>query len=302
MAKEEKKAVAVQEKALAPLDAVKKEVVDVVEGRVAEFVKNGELNLPENYSPHNAMKSAWLTLQAVEDKDGKPALLNCTRASIANALLDMVVQGLNPAKKQGYFIVYKDKLVFQRSYFGTMAVCKNVAGAQDVRAEVVYEDDDFVYEIGRTGKIIRRHIQELKNIAPDKIQAAYCVIEFKDGRQYTEVMTMAQIKKAWEKSKAGAGKDGSVHKEYPEEMCKRTVINRACKAYINSSNDSNLLLHHFNRADDVVEDQEIEEEIAENANSLVIDIESNVTDGGEEQVTLDTEPDGQQTITGGPGF
>ncbi len=303
MAKEEKKAVVTQEKALAPLDAVKKEVVDVVESRVAAFVKNGELNLPENYSPHNAMKAAWLSLQAVVDKDDKPALISCTRASIANALLDMVVQGLNPAKKQGYFIVYKDKLVFQRSYFGTMAVCKNVAGAKDVRAEVVYENDDFVYEIGRTGKIIRRHIQELKNIATDKIQAAYCVIDFEDGRQYTEVMTIAQIKKAWEKSKASPGKDGSVHKEYPEEMCKRTVINRACKAYINSSNDSNLMLHHFNRADEVIEDQEIDDEIAENANSLVIDIESNITDGGEEeQVTVDTEPDGQHRIAGGPGF
>ena len=302
MAKEEKKtAVATQEKALAPLDAVKKEVVDVVEKRVASFVKNGELSLPQGYSPHNAMKSAWLTLQEVKDKDDKLALTSCTRASIANALLDMVVQGLNPAKKQGYFIVYKDKLVFQRSYFGTMAVCKNVAGAKDVRGEVVYEGDDFVYEIGRTGKIIRRHIQELKNIRPDLIVAAYCVIEFEDGRQYTEVMTLAQIKKAWEKSKMNPDKDGSVHKEFPEEMCKRTVINRACKTYINSSNDSNLLLHHFNRADEVIEDQEIEDEISENANSLVIDIESNMTDGGEE-VTVDTEPDGQQTIAGGPGF
>jgi recombination protein RecT len=36
----------------------------------------------------------------------------CTRDSIANALLDMAVQGLNPAKKQGYFIAYGKQLVF----------------------------------------------------------------------------------------------------------------------------------------------------------------------------------------------
>ena len=298
--KENKAAVATQEKALAPLDAVKKEVVDVVESRVASFVKNGELNLPPDYSPHNAMKSAWLILQEVKDKDDKPALTTCTRASIANALLDMVVQGLNPGKKQGYFIVYKDKLVFQRSYFGTMAVCKNIAGAKDVRSEVVYEDDDFVYEITRSGKIIRRHVQELKNIKPDKIVAAYCVIDFEDNRQFTEIMTIEQIRKAWEKSKASPGKDGSVHKEFPEEMCKRTVINRACKKYINSSSDSNLLLEHFNRSDDVQEELEVEEEIAENANAEIIDIEC--VEPVEKPVAITAGPDGQQTINGGPEF
>lgn len=45
-----------------------------------------------------------MTLQSMTDKNRKPALTVCTKDSIANSLLDMVVQALNPVKKQCYFI------------------------------------------------------------------------------------------------------------------------------------------------------------------------------------------------------
>ena len=127
------------------LALIKRDVVDVVGKKVQEFVSRGELHLPPNYSVENAMKSAWLILQNTFDKDKRPVLQNCTRDSIANALLDMAVQGLNPAKKQGYFIAYGRQLVFQRSYFGTMAITKRVAGAKDIFAELVYKGDEFEY-------------------------------------------------------------------------------------------------------------------------------------------------------------
>jgi len=103
------------------LALVKKDTVDIVAAKVREFQERGELDLPPNYSPENAMKSAWLILQNTFDKNKKPVLHACTKDSIANSLLDMIVQGLNPAKKQCYFIAYGNQLVCQRSYFGTMA-------------------------------------------------------------------------------------------------------------------------------------------------------------------------------------
>src|SRR5690606_36842274 len=103
---------------------VKRDTVDVVAERVRHFQERGEIHFPANYSPENAMKSAWLILQETKDRNKRPALDVCTKDSLANALLDMVVQGLNPQKKQGYFIVYGKQLVFLGSYFGTMAVTK----------------------------------------------------------------------------------------------------------------------------------------------------------------------------------
>jgi recombination protein RecT len=49
-------------------------------------------------------------------------------------------------------------------------------------------------------------------------------------------MTIDQIHKAWNQ---GATKGGSpAHRNFPAEMCKKTVIGRACKMIINSSDDA----------------------------------------------------------------
>ena len=260
------------------LALVKKDVVDVVGKKVQEFVSRGELHLPPNYSVENAMKSAWLILQNTFDKDKKPVLQVCTKDSIANALLDMAVQGLNPAKKQGYFIAYGRQLVFQRSYFGTMAVTKRVAGARDIFAEVVYKGDEFEYAIKNGNKYITKHVQRIENVDPNNIVAAYCTIIFDDDRQFTDIMTWAEIQKAWSKSKMNPDKEGSTHKEFAQEMARKTVINRACKRYLNSSDDGSLLMHHINRADEVAAEAEVEAEIEENANQELIDIEYEFAD------------------------
>ena len=267
------------------LALVKKDVVDVVGKKVQEFVSKGELNLPPNYSVENAMKSAWLILQNTFDKDKKPVLQVCTKDSIANALLDMAVQGLNPAKKQGYFIAYGRQLTFQRSYFGTMAVTKRVAGAKDVFAEIVYKGDEFEYQIRNGNKVITKHAQKIENVDPNNIVAAYCTIIFDDERQFTDIMTWAEIQKAWSKSKMNPDKEGSTHKEFAQEMARKTVINRACKRYLNSSDDGSLLMQHINRADEVAAEAEIEAEIEENANQELIDIEYEVAQDEEENNT-----------------
>jgi recombination protein RecT len=267
------------------LALVKKDVVDVVGKKVQEFVSRGELHLPPNYSVENAMKSAWLILQNTFDKDKKPVLQVCTKDSIANALLDMAVQGLNPAKKQGYFIAYGRQLVFQRSYFGTMAVTKRVAGAKDIFAEIVYKGDEFEYQIRNGNKAITKHAQKIENVDPDNIVAAYCTIIFDDDRQFTDIMTWNEIQKAWSKSKMNPDKEGSTHKEFAQEMARKTVINRACKRYLNSSDDGSLLMQHINRADEVAAEAEVEAEIEENANQELIDIEYEVAEDEEENNT-----------------
>ena len=60
----------------------------------------GQLQLPQGYHAGNAVRAAWLYLQEVKDKNYKPALEVCTQNSIANCLLEMIIKGLNIAKKQ----------------------------------------------------------------------------------------------------------------------------------------------------------------------------------------------------------
>ena len=263
------------------LAKIKEATIDKIEKKIALLEKNGQIHFPEFYSPQNALKSAWLILQQTEDRNHKPALEVCSRPSIANALLDMVVQGLNPAKKQGYFIVYGKELVFQKSYFGTMALCKRLTGAKDIRYKVVYGADKFDYIIENAEVIITEHKQVLDNVKNEDITGAYCTIEKEDGTFHTEVMTIEMIKAAWKMSKMnpvdekGNIKAASTHGKFTADMALKTVINRTCKAYINSSDDNSLVLDgvdHINRGDDIAAEAEVVEEIEEKANDEKIDI------------------------------
>lgn len=284
------------------LALIKKDTVDVVASRIKEFQEKGEIHFPPNYSPENAMKSAWLILQETKDRNGNPALEVCTRDSVANALLDMVVQGLSPAKKQGYFIVYGNNLSFMRSYFGTMAVTKRLNGVEDIFAQVIYEGDDFEFTIQKGTKKIVKHSQKLENIDINKIVGAYCTIIYGDGKEFTEIMTKKQIDQAWSKTKM---KSNSVHREFPEEMAKRTVINRTCKLFTNTSDDSDLLIESFNRSTEAEyagdPEEEAQHEIDENANIEAIDIEPEDYEVMPEDASqVDSTP--EQTTMTGPGF
>lgn len=266
-----------------------KNPVAVAAGMIQGYLERGKLHLPPGYSADNALKSAWLVLQATktpESAGSKPVLEACTDDSIVNALLDMVVQGLSPTKKQVYFIPYGQTLSCQRSYMGTMAVAMRVdPEIEEITSEVVYEDDEFDYDIIRGRKVVTRHRQSLKNVDKKKIAAAYCEIHYRNGRSTTTVMTMEEIYQAWKQSRQkpfdqnGNLKQDTVHAKFPGEMCKRTVINRACKLAINSSDDSTLL-QAANRSDDVATEHEVAEEIKQSANGQVIDIDPPAADPG----------------------
>ena len=245
-------------------------ISEQVLSRIEQFQKDGSMILPKNYSVENHMKSAWLALQEVEDKDHHKALQICTKESIANSLLDMVLQGLSVSKKQGYFIVYGNKLIFRRSYFGTIALAKRAGGmVSEPVANVIYEGDDFQYEIDpKTAKVsIIKHSQKLENIDNSKIKGAYALVTLADGTTQVTIMSMQQIRAAWGQ---GATKGNSpAHKNFAEEMAKKTVIGRACKAISNSSDDAWL---YDGKEDDADSDKaSIQRDAAQHSDVQIID-------------------------------
>ncbi len=279
--------------ALAVMD---KNIADKILDRVAVLEQSGGLNFPANYSYANALKAAWLILQTAVNKDKKPVLATCTKGSIANSLLDMVIQGLSPAKKQCYFVPYGSALTMMRSYMGTIAVTKRVASVTDIIANVIYQGDTFKYKINpETGyKEIIAHDQELINIDPSKIIGAYALVLRENKPAYVEVMTIAQIRTAWNQGAANGA--SPAHKNFTDEMAKKTVISRACKLFFNSSNDSDVLIESINRTteneigSEAVYEESVQAQIEENANKEVLDIDVKEVKGTAEPV-LD-----------GPGF
>jgi len=292
-------------KALTPHERV----IGSVMNRIAALQNAGQIQFPGDYSPQNALQSAWLILQETTDMNKKPVLDVCTKASVANSLLDMVISGLNPAKKQGYFIAYGTKLCFQRSYFGSMAMAKRVdPDIADIVAEVIFEDDEFEYEIVRGRRQIAVHKQTLESVDSGKVKGAYCMVIKQNGEiTKTELMTFDEIKAAWAKSKMkpvmdnGEIKKGSTHGEYLTEMCRKTIINRTCKPIINSSSDK-VLLESVHRAEFTEVEEASALQIAEKANQEFIDIEPEPEpDTTEPEATTRRDGvTGEQVITGNP--
>lgn len=202
--------------------------------------ETGNLDLPKDYSMENAIKGASLKLQMVEDKNKRPALEVCTPTSIVNAMIAMVVDGLSVWKQQGYFIVYGDKLNWQPDYRGHILLAKRHADVKEVNAQVIYQKDEFVFEVeAATGRQkVVKHETSLDNQDITQIKGAYAVVVFNDGSSQLTVMSMPQIKKAWLQG-FGGGNTGA-HQNFTDEMCKKTVINRATKVLIGSSDDSEV--------------------------------------------------------------
>jgi len=278
----------------------KKAVIDAVESRIKQFQEDGSIHFPENYSPQNALKSAWLIIQDTQDMNHKKALDVCTQESVANALLNTVIQGLSPAKKQVYYIVYGSKLEAQRSYFGTMAVTKRLHGVTDVFAQVIYEGDEFEFEINHGCKKVTKHTQKLENIDNAKIIGAYATVIYGD-KEFTEIMNKAQIEKAFSKSKM---KTNSVQKDFVEEMSKRTVINRTCKMFVNTSDDSDLVIEAFHATEHYDQEEMVDKDVEKNANQgEVIDITDTVTEVKQEpEPETQKEPEQTTDTDEGPGF
>lgn len=245
--------------------SVQKDVTEQVNDSLAKLQKEG-LILPPNYIPANALKSAFF---AMTNSPNGNLLEKCTKTSIANALLDMTVQGLSPAKTQCYFVPYGDTLKMTRSYFGTQAVMKRLSNVKDIYANVIYDGDVFNYENRNGRDYLVEHKTELKN-RDNTIIGAYAVVVQEDGDMPITVMTKKEIDASWSQAKTK-----NVQQKFPQEMAKRTVINRAAKAYVNTSDDSDILIESINNTtaneyeDDRIDKNgamDVEFEIKENAN------------------------------------
>ena len=240
--------------------------VEKFRARVEALTDGGQIELPTDYSYHNAIISWYLVLKATVDKNKKSALEICTPDSIANATMDMVVQGLNPASKQCYAIVYGTTLVCQRSYFGDEAILRRIYGpGTRVFSVTVYNDDKLTYEIDDEGrKRVTSHVQSLDNIGGlDSIKAAYATAIFGDGSPtQSEIMTLDQIKTSWKKSKTWKGPGGnSPHVDFPDRFAERTVLRRLCTRLISANVDTSYLSKAADRQAMLVADAEINEEL-----------------------------------------
>lgn len=248
-----------------------KNITSSVLSKITSFQQSGELRIPKDYSPENALKSAWLVLQETKDRNNNPVLQSCSKESIANALLKMVVWGLSPLKKQGDFIAYGAQLDFTPEYTGNLVLAKRYGGLIKHNQRAIFKGDIFEFETDiefpyRTR--ILKHQQSLENIGGEVV-GAYFAYELEDGTKDVEIMNISQIKAAW--GQGGSKGNSGAHKNFSDQMAIKTVINRGCKLLIRGSDDSALYDKEDKESDPVF--AQVQSDIQNNANRKAISFE-----------------------------
>lgn len=210
-----------------------------------ELVNIGQINIPSDYSIVNACRAAYFIIRDINSgkNDGyKPALQYCTNKSIGQALLQMVTDGLTPAKSQCYFVMRKAGgkyvLNYGQEYQGRIALAKRFSGVKRVDAQVVYKKDKYTVTVIDGIKKVT-HETSLENINFDEMTGAYAVVTEEDGTKQTFEMSMEQIKLSWEQGPMKG--NGDVHKNFKDQMAIKTICNRATKGYVNTSNDEAVI-------------------------------------------------------------
>lgn len=199
---------------------------------IERSVKENQITVPEGYDTPGEITTALMIIAQTIDKEGRPALESCSKESIMTQLRLMAQNGLSMARKQCYPIVRKPKLCIDTSYFGTISILKRIMPGYDVRANVIYKDDTYDYVFNE--EIQCNQIVNVRSSIENRdkgIVGAYGVIfEKATGKViYSEVMSWKEILISWSHAKTD-----KVQKEFPQEMAKRTLIQRMCKLFLNT--------------------------------------------------------------------
>lgn len=272
----------------------KKDITSQVLAKIDAFQSAGELRLPKDYSVENSLKSAYIILS-----DPKNNLLaKCDKSSVAEALLKMVIYGVSPIKKQCYFVPYGEKLECSISYAGNIAIAKRFGNLKSIKGNAIFEGDNFEFEVDSvTGRRkVLKHSQTLDSVGSLVLKGAYAVFELEDGTTDVEVMNIKQIQASW--NQGGAKGNSPAHKNFPDQMAIKTVLNRACKLLISSSDDSVLYDSIEEEKTIDVTSENVNHEVKTKANKEFIDFEdAEVVE--EEIVSPKAETEEKQTA---PGF
>ena len=270
---------------------------DLVINQFGDLIAKGQLEFPKNYNYVSAVKYAALVISQTK------SLCDCTKSSIAQALSDMALQGLDISKKHGYFIKYANELKFFRSYLGDVAAIMQSGFVKDIKALVVYEGDTFETGIVNDEEVVLCHQTSFAN-KDNPIIGAYAVAILPEGAKTYCIMTKKEIDKSWAKS---TNTNNITQRDFPQEMAKRTVIRRLVKMLFTrfnpNSNFADSLVGAFNRTteNEFLENNEnvqVKKNVKTNIEvPNIIDSEEYIDEDTEEEQTLEEFVNNDRKIT-----
>ena len=160
-----------------------------------------------------------------------PALQQCSLPSMFAAVMVCAELGLEPTGAYGgvWLVPFQNKKTGHLEvqpiidYRGMLDIARRSGQVGRIEAHVVHENDLFRLRYGTES--VLEHTPAIKG-DPGPVVGAYAVAELKDGTKQIEFMTIAELDRIKNRSKAV---DSGPWVTDPEEMMKKTILRRLCK-------------------------------------------------------------------------
>lgn len=168
---------------------------------------------------------------ALSTVNRNPKLQECSLPSLLSCMMRCSALGLEPSDVDGlgraYILPFNSKkngmeATFILGYKGLIELARRSGEIKDISARAVYEGDEFEYQYGLDEFL--NHRPGMGEKKPDKLQYVYCVVHFKDGGHYFNVMNKDEVEAIRKRSKTP--NFGPWVSDY-EAMAKKTVIKSA---------------------------------------------------------------------------
>lgn len=161
-----------------------------------------------------------------------PDLVAVDRSTLFSAVIRCAQDGLLPDGREAALVVFNDRKAAggKRATYLPMIGGYRKIGAKhglSLEAFLVYDNDEFSYELGFEPKLAHRPPQKL-GADRGAVLGAYAVARHLDGRQWLEVMSKDEIEKIRAVSRAATSEYGPWVNHWGE-MARKTVARRLFK-------------------------------------------------------------------------
>lgn len=192
--------------------------VAVIRQNMQAMAPQFQAALPKHITVEKFTRVAMTAIQ------NTPALAKADRASLFGAVVRLAQDGLLPDGREAAIVMFGDKAQAMPMIAGVLKKIRQSGDVAKVSAQVVYENDEFVWHLGFDENVT--HNPPALDKPRGKAIGAYATAVLKDGSRLLEVMSLEEIEKV--RAVSRSGKNGP-WVQWWGEMARKTVMRRLSK-------------------------------------------------------------------------
>lgn len=192
--------------------------VAVIRQNLTQMAPEFESALPKHITVEKFTRVAMTAIQ------NNPDLQNADRRSLFGAIVRLAQDGLLPDGREGAIVLFGNKAQAMPMIAGILKKLRQSGEIAKVSAQVVHENDEFVWTLGFDEDVT--HNPPPLDKPRGKAIGAYATAVLKDGSRLLEVMSLEEIEKVRAVSRA---KGNGPWVQWWGEMARKTVMRRLSK-------------------------------------------------------------------------